>query len=382
MTPRISIVIPAYNSAEFLSAAIDSALAQTVANCEVIVVNDGSTDNTPDVLAQYEDQIRIIDQANRGLSGARNSGIRAATGELIGLLDADDIWLPTFCETLLQLVERNPDAAAYYGAVQCMSAEGVDLPQAGGQKVVATDQFYTHLVRANWLIPSSMLLRRDIIIDAGLFDPAIRAAEDWDLWLRIGQEHPFAGTEQIVARYRLHGASLSADPAKMHLAVRQVIEKNFGLESADIEAWPYFKRIGYGGLYRYCAVTSLLRLNDWAAATDHLRKAIRIDPDLAQDIDLFYEFALGDQALGERGHVVLKGISAERNMRKLIDALCDDPLLAPLNNAINTTATFALALAIYNSGQRRESRPHLWRTLRTAPQYRKRATKLLLRSLI
>src|SRR2546430_1863396 len=108
-TPRVSVIIPAFNSARFLGEAIDSALSQTHTNIEVIVVNDGSTDGTDDLVQRYLHSIRYLKQSNRGLSGARNVGFKASSGTFICFLDADDILLPEKFERQLALFEREPD---------------------------------------------------------------------------------------------------------------------------------------------------------------------------------------------------------------------------------------------------------------------------------
>ena len=190
--PAVSVIIPNYNHTRFIRAAIDSALAQTCQPREVIVVDDGSTDDSRAVVAEYGDRVRYIWQENQGLAGARNTGIRAAQGDLIGLLDADDIWYAHYLERMVALAERHPAAAVFYGAARGIDTEGNPLPQLFGGPVLPAGEIYQTLLRANFIIPSTVTFRRSVIVTAGLFDQELRSCEDWDLWLRLlPEKHVF-----------------------------------------------------------------------------------------------------------------------------------------------------------------------------------------------
>jgi glycosyltransferase involved in cell wall biosynthesis len=164
---KVSVIIPNYNQSHYLASAIHSVLRQSFKDFEIIVVDDGSTDNTLEVLAQFSDQVVYLRQENQGLAGARNTGIRAARGELIGLLDADDEWRPDYLEQMLALSEKHPDAAVFYCMAQCMDVDGGDLPQVVGGPPVAPELLYQKLLRANFIIPSTVMFRRKPIVDAG-----------------------------------------------------------------------------------------------------------------------------------------------------------------------------------------------------------------------
>lgn len=369
--PKVSIVIPNYNHSQFVSTAIQSVLDQTYHSFEIIVVDDGSTDNSREMIAQYGNQVCYIWQENQGLAGARNTGICAATGELIGLLDADDQWLPTYLETMVALAHRHPTAAVYYCQARCMNKSGEDLPQMLGGPVLPPHEIHQTLLRANFLIPSTLLLWREIIIQAGLFDSALRSCEDWDLWLRMLPAQTFVGTADCLVRYRQHNMSLSKNLLGMHNAARAVIEKNFGTDDDDWQGWNLVKRRAFGGLYRYFALTFVQRQNDWHAATPYLQRALQIDPTLATDIDLFYDLALGTQPVGYRGtaHAIDVGINACA-IQAMLAGVFDggDNLIADsLRRQVFGTAFFALGLVAYNCGQLVESRRHLLKALYYRP---------------
>ena len=371
--PTVSVVIPVYNQAQYLTSAIQSVLAQTYRDFEIIVVDDGSTDDTPYVAQQSGDAIRYIRQENQGQAAARNAGIRQAQGEYIALLDSDDQWLPTYLETMLSLAAQHPDAAAYYCCARCIDATGHELPQLAGAQLVPSAAMYQTLLRANFLIPSTMIIRQSAMITAGLFDQsqAIVGCEDWDLWLRLAQEQTFVGTATCLVHYRLHGNSCSANLIKMQQAATAVINKHVGPDDGQWQTWPEEKRVAYSGVYRYYAITSILRQNDWVACTQYLRQAFQIDPTLATDLDLFYELALGTQPLGYRG--TLENLNLEDNAANINRVLTDvfrSPViseLASIRRLAYGTAYYALGLVAYNTGQASLSRRYLFPALRFRP---------------
>ncbi len=367
----VSIIIPNYNHTRFLAGSIRSALEQTYPPAEVIVVDDGSTDNCRPVVEGFGDQVRYIYQQNQGLAGARNTGIRLAKGDLIGLLDADDEWQPNYLETMLDLAKVHPKAAAFYCQVQCMNEVGVDLPQILGGPPLPSHVLYSVLLRANFIIPSSNLIRREPLVDAGLYDPSLRSCEDWDLWLRLLPEYEVVGTDACLVRYRIHGSSLSTDPRGMQSATRAVIEKHFGPEDGQPIDWSADKRRAYGGVYRYHLLTSIQRQEDWQAGAGYLRRALIIDPTLALDVDMFYDLALGSQQAGFRG--TAENLNLPENTIHIQDLLekvfsaPDSVELEPVRKQTYGSAHYALGLVAYNTGERSFSRSHLSQALYYRP---------------
>lgn len=375
-TPQVSVVIPAYNQAQYLSGAIESVLAQTYQDYEIIVVNDGSTDNTAEVATRFEPDIRYIYQKNQGLAGARNTGIRHARGQYIALLDSDDLWLPTFLEEMMALAAANPDAAVFYGGMHYIDANGSPLSQQGGIKSTPPEEMYRTLLRANHLVPSATMLKRSIVVEAGLFDIAFRRLQDWELWIRLlRQGQTFIGLDQCLLQYRIHGESLSIDPSGGQKAARMVVEKHFGLDDEKYEDWPADKRRAYGGLYRYCALSSVQRQNNWQAGAQHARRAFQSDPSLAEDLNFFYDLALGAQPPGHRGgsfqlNLEQNAAHIEQILADVFDPSADSQLQSARCQAYGA-AYHALGLVAYNTGQlslaRRfllkaiDFKPALWR---------------------
>jgi len=370
----ISVIIPNYNNGHYLNAAIQSVLDQEYCDFEIIVVDDGSTDNSQEVVASFGHQVRYIWQENQGLGGARNTGIRASRGEFIALLDADDQWAPGFLEMMVSLTAQYPEAAVYYCCAQGMDVDGRELPQRFGSPPRSPEVMYQTLLRANFLIPSTVLLRKAIVLEAGLFEQEIQSihgCEDWDLWLRLLPEHRFIGTSACLVRYRLHGSSLSANPAGMQQAARTVIERHFGPDDGQCESWLADKRRAYGGLYRYFALTSVQCQNDWQGGASYLRRALQADATLAADMDLFYNLALGNQPPGYRGTSYQLDLESNTaHIRIMLETIFDavsSSELGSLRRQAYGTAHFALGLVAYNTGQRTLCRTFLLKTLYYRP---------------
>lgn len=367
--PLVSVVIPNYNHTRFISNAIQSVLAQDYLNYEIIVVDDGSTDGSRDAVARFGEKIRYIWQKNQGLAGARNTGIRVAAGELIGLLDADDEWRPDYLEQMLALVEKHPEGWVYYCMAQCMDVDGHVLPQYVGGPPVEPNLLYQVLLRANFIIPSTVIFRRKTIVEFGCFDVGLRSCEDWDLWLRLLPIGKIVGTSQSLVRYRVHGNSLSTDVAGMHAATKKVVDKHFGEDDGNPASWSPRKRRAYGGMYRYQCITFVQRQQNWEACLPLMRKALRVDPSLALDLDFFYELVLGGQPVGYRGVSAIQGFDENAALlqglvHNVVDSLPDDSVRAQVLG----TAYCALGLASYDLGPRPQFRYYLGRALKYRPE--------------
>jgi len=388
ISPQVSVIIPAYNQAKYLESAIQSALSQTYQDYEIIVVDDGSTDNTPLIAGRFVKNIRYIRQDNQGLGGARNTGIRIANGHFVALLDSDDQWVPNFLEKMTGLAAQFPEAAVYYCQARCMDAEGHDLPQVLGGPVRPPEAIYQTLLRADFLIPSTILMRRSVIMKAGLFDHSLRYCEDWDLWLQILPEYTFIGIPDCLVRYRIHSNTQSANLAGNQQSAIALIKKKFGPDDNHEETWSIEKRRGYGGLYRFLLLIFVNRNNDWKDAAQNFRRALQIDPTLAEDLDLFYDLALGGQPPGYRGSPQL--LNFKENTAQISTMLADTFYskenlgIEHLRRQTYGTAYFALGLVAYNTGKFRLCRSFLIRALYYRPDLLKdnRTMGLLLKSFL
>jgi len=365
--PLISVIIPNYNHTRFIPTAIKSVLNQTYPRCEIIVVDDGSTDDSREVVAQFGDKVRYIWQKNQGLAGTRNTGIQAAAGEMIALLDADDEWAPEFLDTMIRLAGENPNGLVFYCMAQCMDVDGNDLPQLVGGPPVAPEALYQKLLRANFIIPSTVIFKRQPLLEAGSFDASLRSCEDWDMWLRLLPAGQIIGTAQTLVRYRVHGSSLSTNVANMQDAARKVVEKHFGGEEGDPATWSNDKRRAYGGLYRYQTITFIQRQNNWTAAASTLQKSLLIDPTLTLDLDFFYELGLGSQQVGHRGVSDVQNQTANAlALESCVLALPKE--LGTLRSRAIGTAEYALGLLAYGFGQRSACRRYFAKAIAHRPE--------------
>jgi glycosyltransferase involved in cell wall biosynthesis len=213
----VSVVIPCYNQAHFLGEAIESVLAQSHQDFEVIVVDDGSTDDTAEVAARYP-KVRLIRQENRGLAGARNRGLSRSAGEYVVFLDADDRLLPEALEAGLECFSAHPECALVSGHSRFIAADGslLGLGQLPPQLPhIGKDIYVTILSRAYFILPGAVMYRRSVFETVSWFDPAVSPAADYDLYMRIARKFPVYFHDKVVLEYRRHDASMTRNPGKM-----------------------------------------------------------------------------------------------------------------------------------------------------------------------
>ncbi|MCC6201486.1 MAG: glycosyltransferase family 2 protein [Gammaproteobacteria bacterium] len=232
--PVVSVIIPAWNAATFVRRAIDSALAQSWTAREVIVVNDGSSDATGDILASYGTRIRSITQPNGGLSNARNRGIREARGEFIALLDADDWWLPDKLARQIDLMQRHPDLGFCSTCARIVAPDGTETGQWGCPRLDGT------LLRTLFLrhgsIPGSgsgVLVRRTLFDRVGLFDETLRSLEDIDMWMRLAAVAGYGCIDETLTVIVKQPGSMSRNLDVMRASAVQVMRKNRTLLPPD-----------------------------------------------------------------------------------------------------------------------------------------------------
>ena len=230
--PLVSIVIPCYNQARYLGEAVQSALDQSVSDTEIIVVNDGSTDDTVRVAGRFPG-VRCITQERRGLAAARNSGVAHCSGELVVFLDADDRLLPGGLDAGARLMTADSSLAFVAGFSRFINAEGE--PMATEQPVRGGDDPYRALLRRNSIRnPAMVMFRRSAVKAEGGFDSRVNACADYDMYLRLSRHYAVRFHEHVVADYRKHGANMSLDAALMLRQLCTVIRRQ-RVHAADPE---------------------------------------------------------------------------------------------------------------------------------------------------
>jgi len=222
-TTTVSVVIPAYNAASLLDRCLDSVVRQTVPVREIWVVNDGSTDATGEIVEAWQNRdsrIHGIHQANQGLAGARNTGIAASTSDWVAFLDHDDMWMPDKIERMLAARERDSEAAIlYHDAVR---PDGTRYLEGKG---AAEGNIFDRLLRSYFILPSTAMVRRDVLMAAGMFDVRRRRAEDYDLFLRLSPRCRFLLLNEPLAYYEQQPTSLTRNSLAMIEAQISIFEQ-------------------------------------------------------------------------------------------------------------------------------------------------------------
>lgn len=271
--PLVSAVIPAFNAERFIRTAVQSALAQTYASLEVIVVDDGSTDRTGAIAQGFGKQVHYVWQGNQGVAAARNTGIELARGELIAFLDADDEWLPD--KTTTQVTALLAD-----GAIAAFTATRY-VDEMSGHEWIESCPAQPDVVQALLVSsaivgpPSAALVRRQALRDVGGFDRQLSQSADWDMWLRLAMIGRFSVTDEPLVRYRVHNTNMSRDARLLEADTLRVFRKFFA--SADGARYAHLKRRAYSNHYLIFS-GSYLHARDLVASARCLAHAVRYRP--------------------------------------------------------------------------------------------------------
>ncbi len=386
--PRVSIVIPCYNHSQFVGGAISSVIDQTFIDYEIIVVDDGSTDNSREVVASFREGVRYIWQENQGLSAARNRGILEARGPLIGLLDSDDLYEQNFVAEMVSVLDKYPDADAAYCVAKTIDLDNNPLPQQIG-KVVPPDELFDGLLRGGSFPPSCLFARRYCYEQPGfLFDESLNRVADLDLWLKMAKRFKVKGVDKSLLRYRIMPSSLSSN-ADLILEHRlEILQKHLDCDPTLKYSSDEIRHEIFGRSYIAATIDSL-QIQEYAKAYNYFSKAFVLSPNLAADFDVFYDLATGEQPKGYRGDFSTLDI---RNISKLliswlIQMFPSDDIPDELRNKKSVAyANAFLALAILSYGKRdfKSCRRYLMRTLISEPRFllNSRLMPTLVRSLL
>jgi len=226
--PSVSVIIPTFNCAQYIATAVDSVLAQETVDFEVLVVDDGSTDATGEILERYGARIQYLYQPNSGVSVARNRGLAASRGRYVAFLDSDDAWHRNKLERQLQALENSPGAAACYSAFLVTDSHLSPLYVHRGKP--HTSVLEDLLLRGNWVsTPSTVLCERALFSKVGGFDPELSLCADWDMWLRLAAVTEFVYVDEPLASYRKHDGNMSGNVALLEQDSFRVLEKGFAM---------------------------------------------------------------------------------------------------------------------------------------------------------
>jgi glycosyltransferase involved in cell wall biosynthesis len=223
--PLISVLISVYNGEQTIRETIQSILNQTFEDFEIIVINDGSTDLTLEVLNSIPDpRIKVFSYPNAGLNASRNRGISHASGEYVSFIDADDLWTPDKLEGQLKALQENTDAAIAYSWTDYIDENSQFLRL--GPHYSFTGDVFAKLLLADFIgSGSNPLIRKSTFAEVGNFDESIKGGQDWDMWLRLAKRYPFAVVPSVQILYRQYATSWSANAKRQEEGFKRIIEK-------------------------------------------------------------------------------------------------------------------------------------------------------------
>ena len=286
--PLVSVVIPSYNRAQYIAETIESVLAQTYTNIEVIVIDDGSTDNTREAVAPYVPRVQYVWQENSERGASRNHGLRLAKGEFIAFLDSDDLWTPEKLEEDLRVFEENPNAGVLYSDLDLIDSEGRQLKtlKRNGYTGNVTEQLLTD----NFVSIGAHLIRRSFADQVGGFreERELSGSEDWEFWVRLSCVTEFAYLPKATTKIRTHPANTMSDAGAM--------SRSMGNALKVVKEQDYLSARQKAGLHKMQAKISLINAINYCTSrkyketTSYLIDALKSNPGIT--LDLRYPYTI------------------------------------------------------------------------------------------
>jgi glycosyltransferase involved in cell wall biosynthesis len=269
-TVKVSVIIPTYNRADLLPEAIDSVLAQTWKEMEIIVVDDGSTDRTEETVRRYDDRVRYFYKENGGPSSARNMGIKEARGAYVAFLDSDDVWEPEKLRIQMDFMREHPEIKFV-----CTDSSLIG-PRKSRERKLRKDSMghlFPILYSNSFIRTSTALMVKECFQEIGYFDERYRSVEDYDVWLRVAKRFPIAYLNQPLVRYRKHEDNVSHDKITLRHNALRVLEAHY--DPRQISARTH--RIRMSNLHLYFG-RAYLRLGDIRMARKAFGQSLRLTP--------------------------------------------------------------------------------------------------------
>jgi len=280
--PEVSIIIPAYNGAKTISETLHSLQQQTFQDFEIIIINDGSTDNTLEIIESVQDpRIKIFSYSNGGLPTARNRGIAQAQGDFLTFIDADDLWTPDKMELQLTALKGNPNAGVAYSWTCFMDVneQGQPIAYLPSPQYAYSGNVYPQLLIGDFILSgSNVMIRRSAVEAAGKFEPTLKSCEDWDYWLRLAACYPFEVIPKYQILYRRTPKSMSSKVEVMKEAATIAMERAYKAAPPELQ---YLKKYTLTNFHTYCASLYLQHRTDHRSIQEvqhHLWSAMRLYP--------------------------------------------------------------------------------------------------------
>lgn len=231
---QVTVIIPTFNRETMIRHAVESVLKQTYTNYEILIIDDGSSDNTEQALGPWLSQIHYIKKENGGPSSARNKGIRHASSDYVAFLDSDDQWEPNFLQTVVDASLETP-ALGLVTTGRLVFPKGIPRPRIPNSRLEG--DLYPLLFQSNFVTTSGVLVKRECFDRVGLFNEKLDQAEDYDMWLRIAKEYPIAFLNKYLCRWHQHHSNISRYELRHQLCLQQVLENNYDSTRISLKFW-------------------------------------------------------------------------------------------------------------------------------------------------
>lgn len=364
--PQVSVIIPTYNRSQYLALAVRSILEQSFGDVEVLVIDDGSTDDTAEVVRGIADpRVRYFNQGKRERSAARNLGLAEAKGAFIGFLDDDDVWLPDLVQASLA-VFRESGAGVVYTGWQCIDPDGNTLPQAATVPALRGDALSGQL--CGTLAFHGALVRRNCTDAVGEFDGSVNIAEDWDYWIRLAA-HGFAFdcVPHAMVLYRVHGLNTSKNLDGLEAALDRVLNKSFA--SLNGTRYMALHDSAFGRLKLGQAIKRL-GIGHVELGNQLFRRAIEYAPSLLDDLSTYYQTICAMQPDGYKGRFEYLDLSLGESLvtGALDTALQGSATLKETRSSAFGYAYLVLGLLYYGTRNMRAARQTLQKAIRFNPR--------------
>ena len=367
---RVSVIIPAYNSAQYLAEALRSILGQALRPEEIIVVDDGSTDTTAQIALDFGPPVRYERQPHSGVTAARNRGLALATGDVVAWLDADDLWEADFLSTLVSLLAQDSTIDGAYSGLALMNAAGTVL-STPPLRLVPPQGLFSALIEGDFVVTPAIVMRKKCFDEVGPFDPQFRICEDYDMWLRLARRFTIVGAPRPLVRIRVHDESTTTRDSRAFCDARLALtRKHFGAAEGDPAEWPEDKQRAHAYAFLACAIR-YIQDGRPDTAWGYFRQAVQSWPQVVTRLDPVYELVCGDQSRAYRGRADLLDIDG--NGRKLLEQLealflTSGPALGGLRSVAYGNAYLALAMLSDQAGAWGRARGYLFRAVRANPR--------------
>ena len=372
--PKVSVIIPTYNCAAYIVHTIKSVLEQTYQDLEIIVIDDGSTDNTRAVLEPYKNRIIYRDQENQGESAARNKGIGIAEGEYIAFLDADDWWMPTKLERQVAEMDASPEAILAYCLSSIVDDNEQPIQFRGsfniGQGESGLFSAFERLVLSNCIASiDTVIVRTEILRQTTMFDPTIQLSEDWDLWIQLSLKGLFLFIPETLAIYRLRKPNrrLQIEAAdEFVISNEKILSKAFSSVSSNQRNLLALRTKAYEALYMRTALYNY-ELKNYEKGAANIQKAFSVAPEIYQNMYPLAKY-IADNGVRIVGENKMNLTAGNKFIGDVFDHL---PIPIQKKRYYHSIALsefhMALAFTQFNLKDRRSTISHVTRALLASP---------------